>query len=228
SSSSSLSSSSSPCPSRTPPRERGRPPEERRRARFRHNQGVYDKYACRGLGQFREKHDACFEIQERMAQVREAQDAEAKRARLEEYVTECLAYCISALYALHALLLLQRMMFNIAGREMDLLAASEPEADAPAYEAFLESTSYFKEGGARRVAESARRAARACSAKADLGPATAVTAERLHELVQDAFREVDTEILASPYAASSMLPETIDSALAPAHCVKAKRLLDEA
>lgn len=202
--------------------------EERRRVRFRHNQEVYDKYACKGLGVFRERHDACFEIQECMSRVREAQDAEAKRVRLEEYVTECLAYCISALYALHALLLLQRMQFNIAGREMDLLAAAEPQADAPAYEAFLESTSYFKEEGVRRVADSARRAARACAAEAGLAPATAVTAERLHKLVQDAFLEVDAEILAGPCASSSLLPESIDSGLAPALCVKAKRLLDEA
>merc|ERR1719401_2039968 len=66
--------------------------EERRRAQFRHNQEIYDKYACKGLGELREKHDACFDIQACMSRVREAQDAEAKRVRLEEYVMECLAY----------------------------------------------------------------------------------------------------------------------------------------
>lgn len=205
--------------------------KEEKQARLRDRQEVYDKYACKGLGVLQVNHESCFFIKECISRVKEAQSSEAKLECLHRYAVECLAFCISALYALHVLLLLQRMQFNIVGREMDAAgapAATASQTDANAYEAFLESTSYLKEEGVRRIADSARRAVGACTARASITPQTPVTAEDLQRLAQDTCLEVDAELLAGSHAAASLLPESIDGALATEHAEKTKRLLDEA
>jgi len=204
--------------------------EAEKRERFAHARQVSDAFVRKALAALTERHMGCFAVEACTEKVKTAQTKEEKLERFLELLVECLARMVSALYTLHALLLIHRVEFNIVGREVAASkgAVGAGGADGDVYAAFLDTTRYLKEQGVQHVAEAVRSAVRKCLEAAQLGPSTPVTAEALEQLLKDACREADAELLAEARSVSTLLPESMDSEVAEAHRGPAKKLLDEA
>lgn len=195
--------------------------EQEARASFEHKQQVSDDYVRKALAELQPRHQACFSVEEIFERVKVAETREAKVTGFQELQAECLARLVSALYTLHALLLLHRVEFNIAGRE---LAGGE---EALALEAFLGTTRHFQECSLGRVAEAARAAVSRGLEAAQLAPTAAVDLPRLESMLLQAAETAARE-LPGEQAAAALLPEAADAALPEAQRPRVQPLLDEA
>merc|ERR1719410_1967473 len=92
--------------------------QNEKKARFAHKQSVSDAYVLKALAMLQERHGGCFAVEECSDKVKKATTREAKIQCLMEVVIECIARLVSALYTLHALLLLHRVEFNIVARDI--------------------------------------------------------------------------------------------------------------
>mmetsp|Transcript_68961 Transcript_68961/g.121948 ORF Transcript_68961/g.121948 Transcript_68961/m.121948 type:complete len:366 (-) Transcript_68961:16-1113(-) len=215
----------------------GKSKAEEAKEKFQHQQRVADDFARKGLPSYLAKHSRCFNLDGCHAKVKEATTKDAKLSALADLQMECLSIVVSALYSLHALLLLQRVQFNIVGREMAAVsvAAEGSDAEAPNSEMaavateFIEASDYFLEHGPGLVSSACRKAVQACAASS-LAPSTAVTSERLATFFKEVLRSVDQELLGESKGSATLLPPEKDSsgANASAKQQQVKRLLDEA
>lgn len=209
--------------------------EEIRRARFKHRQQVADSYARRCLALLRPRHNSCFAIEDctrRLKHAESAGDRDLKAASFRALQVECIAKAASALYSLHALLLLHRLQFNILGRE---LAAAELKSPSPtegqqensAHTAFLECSNYFQDTGLRRVADVLRRAAATCLDRGKLSPQSKVVKSELSRLLCDICREADSELLTENAGAMTLLPDSVHEEVPLSQREEVRRLTDE-
>lgn len=206
--------------------------QNEKKARFAHKQGVSDSYVRKALAVLQERHRGCFAVEECSDEAKKATTREAKIQCLMELVIECIARLVSALYALHALLLLHRVEFNIVGREIAAIPANGEVAFAEAeggHAAFLDTIRYFMQKGIEQLADAIRGAVQKCFEKAEFAPSTQVTGEVLHQLFANICAEVDAVLFtAGAQCVTFLLPESLDQAMDEAHGVKVKNYLDEA
>lgn len=192
------------------------------RERYRHLIRVADTHAKAALGQLRERQLKCFDIEASQAKVRQAKSSEEKLNNLRALGVECLARLISSVYAVHLLLLLQRIQFTIVGREV-ANSAKEPSSteetvadgaqdavdDWKTHALFIEASRYFEEEGVSRIASTARKAV-ATAMERDRSPATLMTAGTLEELFLDVSRETDAGLLSEKDVGAFFLPSSLD------------------
>eukprot|EP00931_Biecheleriopsis_adriatica_P039473 TRINITY_DN22576_c0_g1_i1.p1 TRINITY_DN22576_c0_g1~~TRINITY_DN22576_c0_g1_i1.p1 ORF type:complete len:379 (-),score=116.72 TRINITY_DN22576_c0_g1_i1:149-1285(-) len=222
--------------------DQGRNAQEKAKQRFQHQQECSDNYARKSLQAFLAGHRSCFNIDACHTKVKEAKDKEAKLAAFRELQVECLSMLTSACYSLHVLLLLHRIEFNIAGREIHAAEQRKAPAEADTKEAavieeFFKALDFFAEKGPAVVVSAARTAVEACAVKDSLSPQSVVTAETLSSFFRDVFRAMDEAILAENKGASILLPPD-DADVPPSDQAAAlipverssevKQLLDEA
>lgn len=210
------------------------------RERFKHLLRVSDKHALMPLDQVRDRHQACFTIEALQASLADAQ-AKTKEERLEALQAlgiECVARLISSIYTLHMLLLLQRVQFNIVGRELAKSASTEPSSTPvdgttdsedvlQVHSRFIEASKYLEEHGLSRIAASARASAVKVMEQLGYSPASKVTSGTLEELLLGVCTEADKDLLSDPDNSSSFLPASLDPE-DPEQNAKIKPFLDEA
>jgi len=208
--------------------------EEEKKASFIHKQEVSDAYVRKALAALQARHKELFAVEECFEKVKSAQTKEARLECFLRLQTECLSRLVSALYTLHALLMLHRVEFNIVGRELANAPGGKAAEDAnveegtDAHAAFLETTRFLKEKGLQQIAESARGAVRACLESAGLSPTATVTAELLEKLFSDICGQVNDELLAGARIVALFLPESVDQEVPEEHRSRVKLLTDEA
>ncbi|CAJ1379928.1 unnamed protein product [Effrenium voratum] len=202
----------------------GQDEQQQRRVRFQKHQVVSDSYARRGLPAFLARHGSCFNTQACHAKVKEAKDKDTKLQAFKELQAECLALVASSAYALQVILLLHRVQFNIAGREVavrhhdEMMDANE---EGSAVMQLIDSTEFFLEQGPALVSAAARRAVKEALATANLLPDTAVTAATLSAFFKEVFEKMEPELWADSKGSSLLPPDN-------ARLEKVKPFLDEA
>jgi len=196
--------------------------EAKRRERFEHKQQVADAHARKKLAALRAKQNANFREEACTARIKEAQGKEAKLEAFKAFQVECLAKAVSALYLLHLSLVLHRIGFNIAGRELGT-ASGDDEAHA----AFLQTLDNLEECSAR-IADAIRKVVRECIVETSVAPTTLVGQMTLEKLLTKASREANKELLAGSKASALLLPDEVNERPPKAQQKAVKRLLDEA
>mmetsp|Transcript_92167 Transcript_92167/g.112869 ORF Transcript_92167/g.112869 Transcript_92167/m.112869 type:complete len:358 (+) Transcript_92167:76-1149(+) len=200
----------------------GQAEEQQRRASFQKHQEVSDGYARKGLRSFLARHQSRFKIDQCHAKVKAASNSEMKVAAFKELQVECLTLLASAAYSLNVILMLHRVMFNIAGREAAAGQSGEsPEANGEppaAMQELISSTDFFLENGPAMVADAARKAVQETPS---LQPETAVSTNSLSSFFKDIFQKVEKDILADSKGSALLPPDS-------AGLAQAKPFLDEA
>jgi len=194
--------------------------EERKRAKFEHNQQVSDSHTQKCLAVLQERLQSCFAMDESSRALTLAQNKEEKLRCMTTLQVECLARAVSAMYALHLLLILHRVEFNIVGREM---MGTDGKDDTLELTAFVESVSYVQGDGLPRICDAVREAVKACWADDIKAPLTKVNAERLRSFLLNVCHAADTALLEGSNGPTTLLPESLDDPATP----KVKQLLDE-
>jgi len=197
---------------------------------FAHKQQVSDKEVRKALTSLLQKHLFLFSCEELSENLRKAQTKEEKLACFKALQAESLSKAASALYVLHALLILSRIEFNIVGREINAARAAngDEKKDGDAHTAFLDTTRYLKEDGLQRIADAVRRAVDVCSQRAKLTPTGAVTTDQMEAFFIDVFKEANGELLSKERSVETFLPASIDQEASEPHRELVKRYLDEA
>jgi len=207
---------------------------EDRKANFAHKQQVSDAYVRKALAALQARHKELFAVEECVEKVKSAPTKEARLECFLQLQAECLSRLVSAMYVLHALLMLHRVEFNIVGRELSNASGgkagggAEPAEGAEAHAAFLETTRFLREEGVGQISDSARGAVRACLDSLGLSPTATVSAELLEKLFSDICSKVNDEFLPGSRAVSLFLPESVDQEVPEEHRPRVKPLVDEA
>lgn len=194
--------------------------EERKRAKFEHNQQVSDSHTQKCLATLQERLQSCFAMDESSRALTLAQNKEEKLRCMTTLQVECLARAVSAMYALHLLLILHRVEFNIVGREM---MGKDGKDDTVELTAFVDSVSYVQGDGLPRICDAVREAVKACWADDIKAPLTKVNSERLRSFLLNVCHAADTALLDGNNGPTTLLPESLDDPATP----KVKQLLDE-
>lgn len=199
---------------------------EKRRERFLKKQEIADVHARKKLPALRDRQSERFRDAALSAALREAKDRAAKLEAFTALQAECFAKALAALYTLHALLLLNRVGFNIAAREVE--AVGPDNVNSEVHEEFLSALSHLEGDGAQQIAETLRKVARTCAERLSIAPQTKVTKEEVEKLLKEACREADAELLTGPKGAALLLPDGLEAKVPTASREAVKRLLDEA
>lgn len=193
--------------------------EERARAAFDFKQNVADNLAMKQLKSLSDRFVddgqsdpavALFKVQDcttRLNQATKAGDKEEQRARWFDLQVECLARAISSVYALYLFLLLNRVVVNIAGREVAEAAATAEEGGRSDLTALVECTSHVRGAGLVRVAEAVREVVRETLERRGLLPHKKVDREMLVDCLKAVCEEVDERLLADGRGVATLLPE---------------------
>mmetsp|Transcript_32938 Transcript_32938/g.94601 ORF Transcript_32938/g.94601 Transcript_32938/m.94601 type:complete len:361 (-) Transcript_32938:94-1176(-) len=202
--------------------------EEAQRKSFEHKQKVSDAYARRRLAALRAKQNTQFAEEACTARLKAAQGKEAKFEAFKAFQVECLAKAASAVYMFHLALLLHRVGFNIAGRELGVGGIeSQSDDKMDVHESFLQLLGHMEDSSAR-IADAIRKAVRDCVVEFGVEPTTPVGQKALEKLIVKSCREANKELLAESKGASLLLPDNLDETVAQADRPGVKRLLDEA
>ncbi|CAE7607148.1 PEX3 [Symbiodinium natans] len=209
--------------------------QQQARVRFQKHQQVSDDYARKGLRAYLPRHAGCFKVEACQAKVKAAADKEAKLAAFKDLQVECLSLVASAVYSLHVILLLHRVQFNLAGREVaaqpqDGRTGAVQDSKANGEEAsssmqeLIDSTEYFLEKGPGMMSAAARKAVQDAIAAGPLLPDTSVNSESLSAFFKQVFDKMEQDVWGGSKGSALLPPE----GAANVQRVQVKHLLDEA
>mmetsp|Transcript_42263 Transcript_42263/g.95080 ORF Transcript_42263/g.95080 Transcript_42263/m.95080 type:complete len:375 (-) Transcript_42263:23-1147(-) len=206
-----------------------------KKAKFEHLQQVCDAHSPPRLAALRAQHYAQFAVEECTENIKKAEGRENKMTALRSLQVEVLARETSLLTAMHAVLLLRRIMFNIAGRAL----AGEDRPSGSTEGGNLEETSLFAffldlsiqstEAHSCLVAftEAAKKVVESKCDELSLMPTTQVQAEMLTTFFLDVCTEMRNVLLSGSACVDILLPEWLDLQDAP-DPAKVTELLNEA